>query len=119
MKVLATRSLMLGGDDFSQRATTVLEGLCREQLQEATGKSVLKNELVLRNKAKELKEVFALDEMDEMIVDIDFYGGDDAFFSGDVERGAIVDSYADLFARFTAFVEDFFACVVLVRAGEA
>ena len=103
MKVLATRSLMLGGDDFSQRATTVLEGLCREQLQEATGKSVLKNELVLRNKAKELKEVFALDEMDEMIVDIDFYGGDDAF----------------LFARFTAFVEDFFASVVLVRAGEA
>lgn len=80
---------------------------------------MLKNELVLRNKAKELKEVFALDEMDEMIVDIDFYGGDDAFFTGNVERGAIVDSYADLFARFTAFVEDFFACVVLVRAGEA
>lgn len=119
MKVIATRTVMLGGSDFTQCAKKVLRGMCEEQLAEATQKSVLKNDYVLSTKAKDVKETFSLDGLDEMIVEADFYGVDDDYFTGEVEKATIVDSYKDLMERYTAFVDAFFACVALPRRSEA
>ena len=78
-----------------------------EELESVAKKLKVKNTYNITQKAREIKETFSTEALDDVMVEIDLYGVDDDLFNG------------ELLHRYTAFVESFFHSVATDRWREA
>ena len=119
MRILKSATEMLGGNDFTFCVKKVLDAMCPEELRGVPKKFRARNTYTITQKAKEIKETFSTEALDDMMVDIDLYGVDDTVFSAEVERMTVAGAYSELLERYTAFVESFFRSVATAGWREA
>lgn len=119
MRILKSATEMLGGNDFTFCVKKVLDGMCPEELESVAKKLKVKNTYNITQKAREIKETFSTEALDDVMVEIDLYGVDDDLFNGELERATIMEAYGELLQRYTAFVESFFHSVATDRWCEA